>query len=108
MNHLLIPPPNKFIVYSKIPDSIFHRNEINIYFYKTTSVNQYNRLTLKYSKYNLELDLNVNTYDARRRFLNNLQVNHIHFKSKSYSKIRIKNTDYTNFKQCLYGMFTLA
>lgn len=105
MNQRLIYTPNKFIVYSKIPDSIFHRSEINIYFHKTTSTNQYNRLTLKYLKYNVEIDVNINTYDARQVFLNNLRFNNIHFKTKSYSKIRIKNTDYTNFKRCLYNMF---
>ena len=106
--HLISPPPNKFIVYSKIPDSIFHRNEINIYFHKTTSINQYNRLILKYSKYNLEIDVNINIVDVNRIFLNNLQFNRIDYNKKSHSKIRIKNKDYNNFKQCLYSMLSIA
>ena len=46
----------KFLIFSKIPNSLLYRKYINIYLYKTNDTNRYNRLMSKHINYRLILD----------------------------------------------------
>ena len=95
----------KFLIFSKIPNSLFYRKYINIYLYKTNNYNRYDRLLTKHINYRLILDINITARDSTNLFLTNLITCGIKYKFESHTKIRIKKEDYHLFMTSLNSIF---